>query len=124
MAGRRTNDEGSNYHGTPTRRERENEGRARFRRKRLVEERERLGAEGLPPIDSSVAVDRLLVRPHKVSVATRREATAVNYRYVIDRHVVRFILPQGKTFMARFYGAVARSNSSPPFMTGTGEQIT
>ena len=69
--------------------------------KRLVEDHERLAAEGLPPIDKNVTVGQLLDRWHKVIVATRRETTAINYRYVIDKHLVGFILPQGKALGAK-----------------------
>ena len=35
----------------------------------------------------SITVGQLLDRWHKVIVATRRETTAINYRYVIDSHL-------------------------------------
>ena len=65
--------------------------------RRLMEERERLEAEGLPPMDTTVTVSQLLDRWHKVIVATRRETTASNYRYMIDGHIVPFVLPGGRT---------------------------
>lgn len=70
---------------------------ARQKLKVLIEEQERQAAQGLPPIDKSVTVSELLDRWHKVIVATRRETTAINYRYVIDGHLVGFVLPQGRT---------------------------
>jgi len=70
---------------------------ARQKLKSLVEEQERKEAEGLPSIDKTVTVSELLDRWHKVIVATRRETTAINYRYVIDGHLVGFVLPQGQT---------------------------
>jgi integrase len=116
MAGRRMNGEGSIYQrnsdgrwfgsivvcdelGQPKRRtvSAKSKDEARQKLKRLLEEHERLEAEGLPPIDKSVTVGQLLDRWHKVIVATRRETTAINYRYVIDSHLVGFILPQGRT---------------------------
>ena len=65
--------------------------------RRLMEEQERLEAEGLPPMDTTVTVSQLLDRWHKVIVATRRETTASNYRYMIDGHIVPFVLPGGRT---------------------------
>ncbi len=70
---------------------------ARLKLKRLMEEQERLEAEGLPPMDTTVTVSQLLDRWHKVIVATRRETTASNYRYMIDGHIVPFVLPGGRT---------------------------
>ncbi|MHB1486746.1 MAG: site-specific integrase [Acidimicrobiales bacterium] len=70
---------------------------ARLKLKRLIEEQELLEAEGLPPMDTTVTVSQLLDRWHKVIVATRRETTAANYRYMIDGHIVPFILPGGRT---------------------------
>jgi integrase len=70
---------------------------ARQKLKGLVEDQERQEAEGLPSIDKTVTVSELLDRWHKVIVATRRETTAINYRYVIDGHLVGFVLPQGRT---------------------------
>jgi integrase len=70
---------------------------ARFKLKRLMDEQERLEAEGLPPMDTTVTVSQLLDRWHKVIVATRRETTASNYRYMIDGHIVPFVLPGGRT---------------------------
>jgi len=120
MAGRRMNGEGSIYQrnsdgrwfgsivvsgelGQPKRRtvSAKTKEAARQKLKRLVEEHERLQAERLPPIDASVTVGQLLDRWHKVIVATRRETTAINYRYVIDKHLVGFILPQGKALGAK-----------------------
>jgi len=46
---------------------------ARIKLKRLMGEQERLQAEGLPPMDTTVTVSQLLDRWHKVIVATRRE---------------------------------------------------
>jgi integrase len=69
---------------------------ARIKLKRLMNEQERFEAEGLPPMDTTVTVDQLLDRWHKVIVATRRETTASNYRYMIDGHIVPFILPGGR----------------------------
>jgi integrase len=69
----------------------------RIKLKRLMEEQERLEAEGLPPMDTTVTVSQLLDRWHKVIVATRRETTASNYRYMIDGHLVPFVLPGGRT---------------------------
>ena len=115
MAGRRMNGEGSLY-------QRKSDGRwfgsivepdeagklkrrtvsaktkdaARIKLKRLMNEQERFEAEGLPPMDTTVTVDQLLDRWHKVIVATRRETTASNYRYMIDGHIVPFILPGGR----------------------------
>jgi hypothetical protein len=43
-----------------------------------------------------MTVGQLLDRWHKLIEATRRETAAINYRYVIDPHLVGFILPQGK----------------------------
>jgi hypothetical protein len=105
MAGRRMNGEGSIYQrnsdgrwfgsvvvsdelGHPKRRtvSAKTKDGARQKLKRPIEEHERLEAEGLPPIDKNVTVGELLDRWHKVIVATRRETTAINYRYVIDRH--------------------------------------
>jgi integrase len=65
--------------------------------KALIAEKERQEAEGLPPIDKTVTVAELLDRWHKVIVATRRETTAINYKYVIDGHLVGCVLPGGKT---------------------------
>jgi integrase len=70
---------------------------ARLKLKRLMEERERLEAEGLPPMDTTVTMSQLLDRWHKVIVATRRETTASNYRYMIDGHIVPFVLPGERT---------------------------
>jgi integrase len=70
---------------------------ARLKLRRLMEERERLEAEGLPPMDTTVTVSQLLDRWHKVIVATRRETTASNYRYMIDGQIVPFVLPGGRT---------------------------
>jgi hypothetical protein len=90
MAGKRMNGEGSIYQrksdgrwfgavvvGTgraeAQNRQRENEGGARQKLKRLMEEQERLQAERLPPIDNTATVSQVLDRWHKVIVATRRE---------------------------------------------------
>jgi integrase len=70
---------------------------ARLKLRRLIEEQERLEAEGLPPEDTTVTVRELLDRWHKVIAATRRETTASNYRYMIDGHIVPFVLPSGRT---------------------------
>ena len=70
---------------------------ARLKLRRLMEELDRLEAEGLPPMDTTVTVSQLLDRWHKVIVATRRETTASNYRYMIDGHIVPFVLPGGIT---------------------------
>jgi integrase len=70
---------------------------ARQKLKRLLDEQERFQAEGLPPIDETVTVSQLLDRWHKVIIATRRETTAINYRYVIDKHLVGFVLREGRT---------------------------
>src|SRR5665213_1333697 len=70
---------------------------ARIKLKRLMEDQERLQAEGLPPMDTTVTVSQLLDRWHKVIVATRRETTASNYKYMIDGHIVPFVLPGGRT---------------------------
>ncbi len=70
---------------------------ARIKLKRLMEDQERLQAEGLPPMDTTVTVSQLLDRWHKVIVATRRETTAINYKYIIDSHIVPFVLPSGRT---------------------------
>jgi hypothetical protein len=69
---------------------------ARLNLNRLMEEQERLEAEGLPPMDTTVTVSQLLDRWHKVIVATRRETTASNYRYMIDGRIVPFVLPGGR----------------------------
>ena len=63
--------------------------------KRLMEEQERLEAEGLPPMDTTVTVSQLLIagQGHR---PTRRETTASNYRYMIDGHIVPFVLPGGR----------------------------
>lgn len=116
MAGRRMNGEGSLY-------QRQSDGRwfgsifvpddkgklrrrtvsaktkdgARLKLKRLMEEQELLEAEGLHPMDTTVTVSQLLDSWHKVIVATRRETTASNYRYMIDGHIARFVLPGGRT---------------------------
>lgn len=116
MAGRRMNGEGSLYQRKSDGRwfgsivEPDEEGKlkrrtvsaktkdaARFKLKRLMDEQERLEAEGLPPMDTTVTVSQLLDRWHKVIVATRRETTASNYRYMIDGHIVPFVLPGGRT---------------------------
>lgn len=116
MAGRRMNGEGSLYQRQSDGRwfgstlEPDEEGNlkrrtvsaktkdaARLKLKRLMEEQERLEAEGLPPMDTTVTVSQLLDRWHKVIVATRRETTASNYRYMIDGHIVPFVLPGGRT---------------------------
>ena len=70
---------------------------ARVKLKHLMGEQERLQAEGLPPMDPTVTVSQLLDRWHKVIVATRRETTAANYKYMIDGHIVPFVLPRGRT---------------------------
>jgi integrase len=70
---------------------------ARQKLKVLIEEQERQESEGLPPIDKTITVAQLLDRWHKVIVATRRQTTAINYRYIIDGHLVGFVLPGGKT---------------------------
>ncbi len=57
-----------------------------------MEDHKRLATEGLPPIDKNVTVGQLLDRWHNVIVATRRETSAINYRYVIDKHLVGFVL--------------------------------
>jgi len=90
MAGKRMNGEGSIYQrksdgrwfgavvvgtGEPKRKTvsaKTKEG-ARQKLKRLMEEQERLRAEGLPPIDNTATVSQVLDRWHKVIVATRRE---------------------------------------------------
>jgi integrase len=116
MAGRRMNGEGSLY-------QRKSDGRwfgsilepsedgklkrrtvsaktkdaARLKLKSLMDEQVRLETEGLPPTDMTVTVSQLLERWHKVIVATRRETTAANYRYMIDGHIVPFVLPGGRT---------------------------
>jgi integrase len=41
-------------------------------------------------------VSQVLDRWHKVIVATRRETTAVNYRFMIDGQIVPFVLPEGR----------------------------
>jgi integrase len=116
MAGRRMNGEGSLYQrnsdgrwfgsvvvgdetGEPKRKtvSAKTKDGARQKLKILMEDRERLEAEGLPPINNTVTVSQLLDRWHKVIVATRRETTAINYRYVIDGHLVEFVLPEGRT---------------------------
>ena len=115
MAGRRMNGEGSLYQRKSDGRwfgsivEQDETGKlkrrtvsaktkdaARIKLKRLMNEQERFEAEGLPPMDTTVTVDQLLDRWHKVIVATRRETTASNYRYMIDGHIVPFILPGGR----------------------------
>jgi integrase len=48
-------------------------------------------------MDTTVTVGQLLDRWHNVIVATRRETTASNYRYMIDGHIASFVLPGGKT---------------------------
>jgi integrase len=70
---------------------------ARQKLKHLMEEQERLEAEGLPPIDNTATVSQVLDRWHQVIVATRRETTAINYRYVVDGHLVGFVLPEGRS---------------------------
>jgi integrase len=70
---------------------------ARQKLKRLMEDQERLQAEGLPPIDNTATVSQVPDRWHKVIVTTRRETTAINYRYVIDWHLAGFVLPEGRT---------------------------
>jgi hypothetical protein len=116
MAGKRMNGEDSLYRrssdgrwfasvvesdelGRPKRRTvsaKTKEGGARDGLKRLVEEHERLAAEGLAPIDGNVTLGQLLDRWHKAMVATRRETTAIDYHDVIDKHLVGFVLPQGR----------------------------
>jgi hypothetical protein len=78
-----------------------------------MEEHERLEAEGLPPIDQSVTVGQLLDRWHKVIVVARRETTAINYRYVIDKHLVGFVLPQGKALGTKTVTLLAFADSTP-----------
>jgi integrase len=116
MAGKRMNGEGSIYQrksdgrwfgsivvtaesGEPKRKTVSSKTKdgARQKLKRLKDEKERHENEGLPSIDKMVTVGQLLDRWHKVIVATRRETTAINYGYVIDRHLVGFVLPEGKT---------------------------
>lgn len=125
MAGRRMNGEGSLY-------QRKSDGRwfgsviepddlgnlkrktvsaktkdgARLKLKRLMEERELLEAEGLPPMDTTVTVSQLLDRWHQVIVNTRRETTASNYRFMIDGHIVPFVLPGGRTLGSRKVAAL------------------
>jgi integrase len=116
MAGKRMNGEGSIYQrrsdgrwfgavvvgderGEPKRRtvSAKTKESARQKLKRLMEDQERLQAQGLPPIDNTATVSQVLDRWHKVIVATRRETTAINYRYVIDGHLAGFVLPEGRT---------------------------
>jgi hypothetical protein len=116
MAGKRMNGEGSIYQrksdgrwfgavvvgderGEPKRKtvSAKTKESARQKLKRLMEDHERLQAEGLPPIDNTATVSQVLDRWHKVIVATRRETTAINYRYVIDGHLAGFVLPEGRT---------------------------
>jgi integrase len=116
MAGKRMNGEGSIYQrqsdgrwfgsivvadlfGEPKRQtvSAKTKESARKKLKALLDDRERLEAEGLPAIDSTVTVSQLLERWHRVITATRRETTSINYRYVIDGHLVGFVLPGGKT---------------------------
>jgi hypothetical protein len=70
---------------------------ARQKLKIIMDERERREVGGLPPMDTTVTVSQLLDRWHKVIVAIRWETTAINYRYVIDGHLVGFVLPEGRT---------------------------
>src|ERR1039458_6505526 len=70
---------------------------ARQKLKILMDERERREAGGLPPMDTTVTVSQLLDRWHKVIVAIGRETTAINYKYIIDSHIVPFVLPSGRT---------------------------
>jgi hypothetical protein len=53
-------------------------------------------ARGRGPAPGRQTVSQMLDRSHKVIVATRRETTAINYRYVVDKHLVGFVLPQGR----------------------------
>lgn len=57
---------------------------------------EQLQAEGLPRAETTVTVSELLDRWHKMIVATRRETTSINYRFMIDGHIVPFVLPGGR----------------------------
>jgi len=114
MAGKRMNGEGSIYQrksdgrwfgsivvadedGRPKRKtvSAKTKETARNKLKAFLREQERLQADGLPPVDTLVTVSQLLDRWHKLIVATRRETTAINYRFVVDRHIVPFVLPGG-----------------------------
>lgn len=120
MAGKRVNGEGSLY-------QRQSDGRwfgsvgfvdAAGRRKRktvsartqaaaatklkdLIRELDDLAKEGLPPLDESATLEDVLGRWHQMIAATRRATTANNYRYMIEGHIVSFVLPNGQRFGAK-----------------------
>ena len=114
MAGKRMNGEGSIYHrksdgrwfgavvvgderGGPKRKtvSAKTKESARQKLKRLMEEQERLQAEGLPPIDNTATVSQVLDRWHKVIVATRRETTA-NQLSICHRRAPRRVRSPGR----------------------------
>lgn len=79
---------------------------ARIKLKRLMGEQERLQAEGLPPMDTTVTVSQLLDRWHKVIVATRRETLlgpdgVILYQSASGRSVLGYKVGDllGKTFV-------------------------
>lgn len=115
MAGKRMNGEGSIYQrkadgrwfgsvvvadedGNPKRKtvSAKTKDAARVKLKEVLREIELLEAEGLPRPDTTVTVAQLLERWHKMIVATRRETTSINYRFMIDGHIVPFVLPSGR----------------------------
>jgi integrase len=117
MAGKRINGEGSIYQrksdgrwfgsvavlGPDGRRSRRTVSartrtQANGRLKALLKELEAAEEAGRPPLDRAVTVAEMLDRWHRTIVATRRETTATNYRYMIDLHIVPFVLPNGRQF--------------------------
>lgn len=115
MAGKRMNGEGSIYQrksdgrwfgsivvadedGNPKRKtvSAKTKAAARVRLQEVLRKMEQLQAEGLPRAETTVTVSELLDRWHKMIVATRRETTSINYRFMIDGHIVPFVLPGGR----------------------------